>query len=109
SADSTAVSGILYRPAGVAADKKLPFILFIHGGPVGQDAYDFDLSRQMLAGGGFLVAGVNYRGSDGRGLEYSKTIFGDWGNKEVSDLHGAVDFLVKKGYVDQDRMGVAGW
>jgi len=109
SADGTLVSGIIYHPAGAAADKKLPLILFIHGGPVGQDAFDFDLSRQMLAGGGYLVAAVNYRGSNGRGLEFSKVISGDWGNKEVIDLHGAVDYLIKKGLVDSSKMGVAGW
>ena len=109
SADGTLVSGIIYHPAGVAADKRLPLILFIHGGPVGQDAFDFDLSRQILAGGGYLVAAVNYRGSNGRGLQYSKVISGDWGNKEVIDLHGAVDYLIKKGIVDSSKMGVAGW
>jgi len=109
SADGTMVSGILYRPAGVAVGTKLPFILFIHGGPVGQDAFDFDLSRQMLAGGGFAVAAVNYRGSNGRGLAFSKVISADWGNKEVIDLHGAVDWLVKQGIADADHLGVAGW
>jgi dipeptidyl aminopeptidase/acylaminoacyl peptidase len=36
SKDGTLVSGILYRPANTAAGKKLPLILFIHGGPVGR-------------------------------------------------------------------------
>ena len=109
SEDGTLVSGIYYRPASTPDGKKLPLILFIHGGPVGQDALDFDLSRQMLAGGGFLVAAVNYRGSSGRGLDYSKIISGDWGNKEVIDLHGAVDYLIKQGLADSDHLGVAGW
>lgn len=109
SADGTLVSGIYYRPAGAAQDKMLPTILFIHGGPVGQDAYDFDLSRQMLAAGGYVVVAVNYRGSNGRGLDFSKTISGDWGNKEVIDLHGAIDQLVKMGIADPDKLGVAGW
>ena len=109
SADGTQVSGIYYLPPGASPDKKYPFILFIHGGPVGQDAMNFDLSRQMLAAGGYVVAAVNYRGSSGRGLAYSKVISGDWGNKEVIDLHGAVDYLVKQGFVDSTRMGVAGW
>ena len=109
SADGTPVSGIYYRPTNVPEGKKLPLILFIHGGPVSQDALNFDLSRQILAGGGYLVAAVNYRGSSGRGLNYSKVISADWGNKEVMDLHGAVDYLVKEGLADPDHLGVAGW
>jgi dipeptidyl aminopeptidase/acylaminoacyl peptidase len=109
SADGARVNGIYYRPAGAAGDKKLPFILFIHGGPVSQDAFSFDLPRQILAGAGYLVAAVNYRGSSGRGIDYSKIISGDWGNKEVLDLHGAVDYLVQQGLADSNKLGVAGW
>lgn len=109
SSDGTLVSGILYRPANASKDQKLPFILYIHGGPVAQDAFDFDLTTQVLAGGGYAVASVNYRGSNGRGVQYSKVISGDWGNKEVIDLHGAVDYLVKKGIIDSAKMGVCGW
>jgi dipeptidyl aminopeptidase/acylaminoacyl peptidase len=109
SEDGTLVNGIYYWPADTPQEHKLPFILFIHGGPVGQDAFDFDMTRQILAGAGYAVAAVNYRGSSGRGIQYSKTISGDWGNKEVLDLHGAVDWLVKSGIVDSSRMGVAGW
>jgi dipeptidyl aminopeptidase/acylaminoacyl peptidase len=108
SPDGTEVSGYYYRP-DTPAGTKLPLILYIHGGPVGQDALNFDLTRQMLAAGGYVVAAVNYRGSSGRGLEYSKVISADWGNKEVMDLHGAVDWLVNRGIVDSSRMGVAGW
>ncbi|HEV2355575.1 MAG TPA: S9 family peptidase [Puia sp.] len=109
STDGTRISGIYYRPAGVPAGQRLPLILYIHGGPVAQDVLGFDLSRQVLAGGGYLVAAVNYRGSSGRGLEFCKSISGDWGNKEVIDLHGAVDYLVKEGLADAGRLGVAGW
>ena len=109
SSDGNSVSGILYRPANVPANQKLPFILFIHGGPVSQDEYSFDLSHQILASGGYAVAAVNYRGSSGRGLNYTKIISADWGNKEVIDLHGAVDYMIKKGIADPDKLGVAGW
>jgi dipeptidyl aminopeptidase/acylaminoacyl peptidase len=108
SEDGTMVSCFYYRP-DTPDDKKLPLILYIHGGPVSQDALGFDLTRQILAGGGYVVAAVNYRGSSGRGLVFSKVISGDWGNKEVLDLHGAVDWLIKQGIVDSSRMGVAGW
>ena len=108
SSDGTRVSGYYYRP-DTPAGQKLPMILFIHGGPVGQDNLGFDMTRQILAGGGYVVAAVNYRGSNGRGIAYSKTISADWGNKEVLDLHGAVDWLVKQGIADSARLGVAGW
>jgi dipeptidyl aminopeptidase/acylaminoacyl peptidase len=109
SSDGTQVSGLLFRPATAAPGQKLPLILFIHGGPVSQDDYGFDLTRQMLAAGGYAVAAVNYRGSNGRGLDFCKIISADWGNKEVIDLHGAVDYLVKQGIADPEKLAVGGW
>lgn len=109
SKDGTKVSGILYRPVNIDLNKKLPLILFIHGGPVGQDDYGFDISRQVLAAAGFAVAGVNYRGSSGKGVDFTKAIYADWGNKEVIDILGAADYLVQKGIADEKNIGIGGW
>jgi dipeptidyl aminopeptidase/acylaminoacyl peptidase len=109
SSDGTLVSGILYRPANAPANARLPLIMYIHGGPVGQDDYEFDMERNILAAAGYAVAGVNYRGSSGRGKDYIKAIYGDWGNKEVKDILGAVDYLVAQGIADSSRMAIAGW
>ena len=109
SKDGMLVSNLLYRPSNVTAGKKLPTIFFIHGGPVSQDEYSFDLSRQMLAAAGYAVVAVNYRGSNGRGLDYCKVISGDWGNKEVLDILGAADYVVQKGIADGDKLGIGGW
>ena len=109
SKDGAKISGILYRPVNAVAGKKLPTIIFIHGGPVGQDDYGFDLSRQMLAAAGYAVAAVNYRGSNGRGIEFTKAIYADWGNKEVLDILGAADYLVKMGIADENNLGIGGW
>jgi dipeptidyl aminopeptidase/acylaminoacyl peptidase len=108
SKDGTRVSGVLYRPDSTST-QKMPFILFVHGGPVAQDDYGFDATCQVLANAGYAVAAVNYRGSSGRGIEYTRAIAADWGNKEVIDLHGAVDYLVKEGIADPDKLGVGGW
>ena len=109
SKDGTKISSILYTSPSLLGKKNLPLILFIHGGPVAQDDYEFDFTRQVLAEAGYLVIAVNYRGSDGRGLDFTKSIAGDWGNKEVSDLLGAVDTLVKQGLADPQRLGIGGW
>lgn len=108
SKDGTLVSGLLLKPSD-SDHKKLPLVLYIHGGPVSQDQFSFDLTRQILAAGGYAVAAVNYRGSNGRGTGFSKAIYGDWGNLEVSDLLSATDHLVKEGLVDGDKLGIGGW
>jgi dipeptidyl aminopeptidase/acylaminoacyl peptidase len=109
SKDGTLVSNLLFRPANTPANKKLPTIFFIHGGPVAQDEYSFDLTRQLLAAGGYAVVAVNYRGSNGRGIDFCKAIYADWGNKEVLDILGAADYVVEKGIAESDKLGIGGW
>ncbi len=109
SKDGAQVSNLLFRPANAPANKKLPAIMFIHGGPVSQDEYSFDLTRQLLAAGGYAVVAVNYRGSNGRGIDFTKAIYADWGNKEVLDILGATDYLIEKGIADSERLGIGGW
>ncbi len=108
SKDGTLVSGLIYYPPNMLKEK-LPLIFYIHGGPTSQDELTFDLTRQMFAAHGYAVAAVNYRGSLGRGVTFSRTISGDWGNKEVADILGAADYLVAKGIADSARMGISGW
>ncbi|HEX7019914.1 MAG TPA: S9 family peptidase, partial [Gemmatimonadaceae bacterium] len=109
SKDGTDVHGILVRPVGARDGEKLPLILYIHGGPNGQDGYSFSFDRQLFAANGYAVLSVNYRGSAGRGSAYQKAIFADWGDKEVVDLLGAVDEAVRRGIADPDRLGIGGW
>jgi dipeptidyl aminopeptidase/acylaminoacyl peptidase len=107
--DGNDVHGLLTMPVGYKIGSKSPMILFIHGGPTAQDVHTFDLSRQMFAAHGYAVLQVNYRGSDGRGFEYSHTINADWGNKEVTDLLAAVDAAVATGTIDPAKLVIGGW
>jgi dipeptidyl aminopeptidase/acylaminoacyl peptidase len=109
SADDTEVHGILVRPAGTPGGTRPPMILWIHGGPNGQDDYSFSGTRQLFAANGYAVLSVNYRGSDGRGLAFQRAIYADWGHKEVEDLLGAVDEAVRSGVADSTRLGIGGW
>ncbi len=107
--DGTIVNGLLVKPAGYQLGSKLPTLLRIHGGPNGQDQHSFSFERELFAANGYAVIAANYRGSSGRGQDYQKAIFADWGNKEVQDLLAAVDQVVASGVADPDRLGIGGW
>ncbi len=116
SKDGTEIHGLLIKPPDYVAGKKYPTILWIHGGPNGQDEHALDfglyplqLERQLFAARGYAVLAINYRGSSGRGAEFSRSIWGDWGNKEVADLLAGADYAVKQGIADPDRLGIGGW
>lgn len=108
SRDGTLIDGFLTRPP-VSPPGRLPAILRIHGGPVSQYAWSFELEWQMLAAAGYAVIAANPRGSSGRGRAFSRAIFADWGNKDFEDVMAAVDHVVSLGVADPDRLGVGGW
>ena len=109
SKDGTPVGGLLTYPAGYVKGTRVPMLLRIHGGPNGQDQHTFSFERQFFAANGYAVLAVNYRGSSGRGMKYSRSIFADWGHYEVEDLQAGVDHVIKMGVADPDRLGVGGW
>lgn len=107
--DGNEAHALLTKPPKFEAGKKYPMILQIHGGPNGQDDHRFSFDRQFYAANGYLVLAVNYRGSAGRGQNYTSAISADWGNKEVIDLMAGVDYMVASGMADPDHLGVGGW
>jgi dipeptidyl aminopeptidase/acylaminoacyl peptidase len=107
--DGNEVHGLLTLPLDPKAGAKYPMILFIHGGPTGQDAHSFDPARQLFAAHGYAMLNVNYRGSTGRGHAYSEAINADWGHKEVLDLLAATDAAIGSHPIDPAQLGVAGW
>jgi dipeptidyl aminopeptidase/acylaminoacyl peptidase len=108
SADGTHIGAMLYEPPGKRRRKSLPTIAFIHGGPSAQDAYNFDWMAQSFAAAGYLVVQPNYRGSSGRGAEFSRTLYAKWADG-IPDIHAAVDHLVAEGLADPKRLGIGGW
>ena len=109
SSDGNDVHGLLTMPVDYKPGTRVPMLLFIHGGPTGQDAHGFAPERQLFAARGWAMLNVNYRGSTGRGHAYSETINADWGDKEVKDLLAAVDAAVATGNIDPDKLAVGGW
>jgi dipeptidyl aminopeptidase/acylaminoacyl peptidase len=109
SKDGTEVHGVIVKPAGYKAGTKYPTILYIHGGPNGQDQHAFSFDREWFAANGYVVLAINYRGSAGRGNAYQKAIHANWGEFESQDLIGAVDEAIKQGIADPNRLGIGGW
>jgi len=116
SRDGTEIQGQIVKPPSYAAGRRYPTVLWIHGGPNGQDQHELipegyspSLERQLLAAQGYVVIAVNYRGSTGRGRKFQQAIFADWGHKEVEDLLAAADYAVAKGVADPARLGIGGW
>ena len=109
SKDGTAVNGFLVRPTDYTAGRKYPTILNIHGGPVSQFDNSFSFYWQLLAARGYAVVAMNPRGSSGRGEKYALAIFADWGNKDAQDVIAGVDYAIKLGVADPERLGVGGW
>jgi len=109
SRDGTGINGLVVKPPDFVTGKRYPTILRIHGGPVSQYQYEFDLQLQTIAGHGYLVVVANPRGSSGRGEGFASAIFADWGNKDAQDVLAAVDYAVAQGLADPARLGVGGW
>lgn len=116
SRDGAEIHGLMVKPPDYRPGRTYPTLLWIHGGPNGQDShglpvdtYPLELERQWFAAHGYVVLGVNYRGSSGRGAAFARAIVADWGDKEVADLLGAVDYAVREKIADPRRLGVGGW
>ncbi len=107
SKDGTDVHGFVVTPVGTS--KALPAILYLHGGPQAQHEARFDLAWQVLASHGYVVIGPNPRGGTGRGQDYAKALYADWGGVAVADALAAVDDAVKRGIADPAHLGVGGW
>jgi len=99
----------LWLPPDFSPDRKYPLVVDIHGGPHGVFYDTFNPIQQILATSGYLVLGVNPRGSSTYGREFVKAVLRDWGGEDYRDILAAVDEVCKRPYVDPERLGVHGY
>ena len=99
----------MYFPSDFDEESIYPLILDIHGGPNGAFYDSFVPVQQVLASAGYLVLAVNPRGSSTYGTEFMMSVLGDWGGEDFNDLMASVDQLIKRPYVDAERLGVHGY
>ena len=109
SKDGTEVEGLLTKPAGYEAGKKIPLLLNPHGGPTGASLNNFSGTIQVLAANGFAVLQPNFRGSTGKGLAFAQANKNTWGKGDYEDCMTGVDAMIASGVADPDRLGAFGW
>ena len=106
-ADAWDIHGWIIRPS-VRGSGPPPAILEIHGGPMAMYSWSFFFEFQLLASHGYAVVFTNPRGSTGYGRAFSDAVNGDWGGNDFQDVMAGVDAAVANGWVDPERLGVAG-
>jgi dipeptidyl aminopeptidase/acylaminoacyl peptidase len=104
---------LLYPPGFEAAGgvgRRWPLLHVIHGGPYGVsgDQWHWRWNAQVMAAPGYVTAMVNFHGSSSFGEAYARSILGDWGGKCATDILLATDLLVGRGFVDEQRIAIAG-
>ena len=108
STDQRAIQGWLVKPPGFDPAKKYPLILEIHGGPFSNYGPRFAAEIQLYAAGGYVVLYLNPRGSTSYGQEFGDLIHHDYPNKDYDDLMSGVDTVIKRGFIDPQRLFVTG-
>jgi dipeptidyl aminopeptidase/acylaminoacyl peptidase len=106
--DGKRIQAWIQKPPDFDAQKKYPLILDIHGGPHAAYGWIFDHEFQWMAAKGYVVLYVNPRGSTSYGQEFGNIIQYHYPGDDYRDLMIGVDEVLKRGYVDQKKLGVTG-
>lgn len=90
------------------ADKAVPMVLTVHGGPWARDSFGFNAWHQWLSNRGYAVLSVNYRGSTGFGKDFVNAAVGEFAGKMHDDLIDAVDWAIDRGVTERDKVAIMG-
>ena len=106
--DGKNIQAWILKPPDFDASKKYPLILEIHGGPHAAYGNVYTHEFQWMAAKGYVVLFTNPRGSTSYGQDFGNIIQYHYPGDDYKDLMAGVDELLKRGYVDANRMGVTG-
>ena len=114
-ADGTPLAAYLIRPSTFDPARHYPLLIHTYGGPGSQEVTDRwggteRLWHHYLAETyGVLVAGVDNRGTGGRGKAFKTLTQGRLGILEAEDQTAAARWFGQQAYVDSTRLGIWGW
>ena len=106
--DGKNVQAWIQKPPNFDPNKKYPLILNIHGGPHAAYGYVFDHEFQWMAAKGYVVLYPNPRGSTSYGQDFGNIIQYHYPGDDYKDLMAGVDEVIKRGYIDDKKLGVTG-
>ncbi len=105
-AEGTKVEGFLLKPPNFDPSKKYPLKFILHGGPqtMAGDSWSYRWNWELMAASGYVVIGINRRGSTGYGQKFVDEVSGDWGGRAYEDLMKGLDYAeAKYPFIDKTR------
>ncbi len=107
--DGRQIPAWYYKPRNAAAEKKVPVVINIHGGPEGQSQPFFTGGTQFyLNEMGVAVILPNVRGSSGYGKTYLKLDNAEKREDSVRDIGALLDWIKQQPELDHQRVAVSG-
>ena len=106
--DGLEIPAILWRPHGASAANPAPAMVWVHGGPGGQTRRGYRADIQHLVNQGYVVLGVNNRGSSGYGKTFFHMDDKKHGEVDLQDCVWARTWLESQDWVDGSRVGIIG-
>jgi dipeptidyl aminopeptidase/acylaminoacyl peptidase len=106
--DGMEIPNILWKPHQATAANKSPALVYVHGGPGGQTTRSYNVIAQYLANHGYVMLGINNRGSSGYGKTFFAADDGKHGREPLWDCVEAKKYLQTLDYVDPERIGIMG-
>jgi dipeptidyl aminopeptidase/acylaminoacyl peptidase len=106
--DGLEIPNILYRPHQATREQKAPALVWVHGGPGGQTRKAYSAEIQHLVNHGYVILGINNRGSSGYGKTFFEADDRKHGREPLWDCVEAKKYLATLDYVDANRIGIIG-
>jgi dipeptidyl-peptidase-4 len=101
------------RPTKFDAKLKYPVIVHVYGGPGHQEVLaqmNRRLIDQWIADQGFLIVGIDGRGTPHRGRDWERATYKKFGTLALDDqVKGLKALLAKHPEMDGERVGIYGW
>ena len=105
--DGLEIEGFLTLPVG-SVGKKIPMVIYPHGGPWSHDNWGFHNYVQFMASRGYGVFQPQFRGSTGYGLAHEEAGYGQWGLGIQDDITDGLKWLIAEGIADPSRVCIVG-